>query len=297
MTNQIINPSIQQIIQEITAYDQMYDLIRIVDPIQKKVLRYEHDAWTIEPGYCYDAYQEGHICKNCVSIRAFQTNRTSIKTQFFKDKLHMVTAVPVIFEGRKVVFELFKDINDSSDLLQAELKEMQKLIQKTNELMVTDALTNIYNRRFIDERLPVDFAIHQTNHTEAQLIILDIDYFKHVNDQYGHLMGDKVLKDVARLMKQVYSTTEIIARYGGEEFLIYDPRPIEESLKSLNLLKNTIEQYPFVFEDKVIHITISAGLYTVSQDSPEEAIKQADCNLYLAKNKGRNRIEYNTINR
>lgn len=297
MTNQIINPSIQQIIQEITAYDQMYDLIRIVDPIQKKVLRYEDDAWTTEPGYCYDAYQEGHICKNCVSIRAFQTDRTSIKTQFFKDKLHMVTSVPVIFEGRKVVFELFKDINDSSDLLQAELKEMQKLIQKTNELMITDALTNIYNRRFIDERLPVDFAIHQTNHTEAQLIILDIDYFKHVNDQYGHLMGDKVLKDVARLMKQVYSTTEIIARYGGEEFLIYDPRPIEESLKSLNLLRNTIEQYPFVFEDKVIHITISAGLYTVSQDSPEEAIKQADCNLYLAKNKGRNRIEYNTINR
>lgn len=297
MTNQIINPSIQQIIQEITAYDQMYDLIRIVDPIQKKVLRYEDDAWTTEPGYCYDAYQEGHICKNCVSIRAFQTDRTSIKTQFFKDKLHMVTSVPVIFEGRKVVFELFKDINDSSDLLQAELKEMQKLIQKTNELMVTDALTNIYNRRFIDERLPVDFAIHQTNHTEAQLIILDIDYFKHVNDQYGHLMGDKVLKDVARLMKQVYSTTEIIARYGGEEFLIYDPRPIEESLKSLNLLRNTIEQYPFVFEDKVIHITISAGLYTVSQDSPEEAIKQADRNLYLAKNKGRNRIEYNTINR
>ncbi len=297
MTNQIINPSIQQIIQEITAYDQMYDLIRIVDPIQKKVLRYEDDAWTTEPGYCYDAYQEGHICKNCVSIRAFQTDRTSIKTQFFKDKLHMVTSVPVIFEGRKVVFELFKDINDSSDLLQAELKEMQKLIQKTNELMITDALTNIYNRRFIDERLPVDFAIHQTNHTEAQLIILDIDYFKHVNDQYGHLMGDKVLKDVARLMKQVYSTTEIIARYGGEEFLIYDPRPIEESLKSLNLLKNTIEQYPFVFEDKVIHITISAGLYTVSQDSPEEAIKQADRNLYLAKNKGRNRIEYNTINR
>ena len=297
MTNQIINPSIQQIIQEITAYDQMYDLIRIVDPIQKKVLRYEHDAWTTEPGYCYDAYQEGHICKNCVSIRAFQTNRTSIKTQFFKDKLHMVTSVPVIFEGRKVVFELFKDINDSSDLLQAELKEMQKLIQKTNELMITDALTNIYNRRFIDERLPVDFAIHQTNHTEAQLIILDIDYFKHVNDQYGHLMGDKVLKDVARLMKQVYSTTEIIARYGGEEFLIYDPRPIEESLKSLNLLRNTIEQYPFVFEDKVIHITISAGLYTVSQDSPEEAINQADRNLYLAKNKGRNRIEYNTINR
>lgn len=288
--DKFINPSLKKIIEEITAYDEMYDLIRMVDPIQKKVVTYENNAWHIEPGFCYDTYEENHICKNCVSIRALNTERTSIKTQFVKDKLHIVTAVPIDFEGKKVVFELFKDIADSQDLLQEQLKEMQNLIVKTNELLVTDVLTGLYNRRFIEERLPVDFATHQTIGIPAQLVMLDIDHFKLVNDQYGHLMGDKVLKDVSRLMKQSFNETEIIARYGGEEFLIYDPKPLEESVKQAELLRKKVEQHPFVYENKIIHITISIGIYTVNQDSPTSAINQADQRLYQAKNTGRNRI-------
>jgi diguanylate cyclase (GGDEF)-like protein len=288
--NPYINPNLKKIIEEITAYDEMYDLIRMVDPIQKKVLSYDNNAWHVEPGFCYDVYEEGHICKNCVSVRAINTDRTSIKTQFVKDKLHMVTAVPIVFEGRKIVFELFKDIADSQDLMQEQLKEMQNLIVKTNELLVTDVLTNVYNRRFIEERLPVDFATHQTMGIDAQIVMIDIDFFKHVNDQYGHLMGDKVLKDVARLMKQAFSETEIIARYGGEEFLIYDPRPFTETLKATENLRKNIETYPFVYENKIIHITVSAGIQTVGKASPKDAIHGADEKLYVAKTTGRNRV-------
>jgi two-component system, cell cycle response regulator len=277
-----INPNLKKIIEEITAYDEMYDLIRMVDPIQKKVLSYDNNAWHIEPGFCYDVYEEGHICKNCVSIRALNTDRTSIKTQFVKDKLHMVTAVPIEFEGRKIVFELFKDIADSQDLMQEQLKEMQSLIVKTNELLVTDVLTNIYNRRFIEERLPVDFATHQTMGIQAQIVMIDIDFFKLVNDQYGHLMGDKVL--------QAFSETEIIARYGGEEFIIYDPRPFLETLKSAENLRKNVETYPFVYENKIIHITLSAGIQTVGSASPKAAIQSADEKLYVAKTTGRNRV-------
>jgi diguanylate cyclase (GGDEF)-like protein len=287
---QYLDPTLKKIIEEITSYDEMYDLIRMVDPVQKKVLSYENNAWHSEPGFCYDVYEEGHICKNCVSIRALNTERTSIKTQFVKDKLHMVTAVPVEIHGRKVVFELFKDIADSQDLIQEQLKEMQNLILKTNELLVTDVLTNIYNRRFIEERLPVDFSTHQALGLPAQLVMMDIDFFKRVNDQYGHLMGDKVLKEVARLMKQTFNETEIIARYGGEEFLIYDPRTFEETLKSTENFRKKVEQHPFVYEDKIIHITISAGVYSIHKDTPKIAIKQADERLYQAKQSGRNRV-------
>ncbi len=285
-----INPSLKKIIEAITAYDEMYDLIRMVDPVGKKVLSYEENAWHVEPGFCYDVYEEGHICKNCVSIRALNTERTSIKTQFVKDKLHMVTAVPFEFEGRKVVFELFKDITDSQDLLQEQLKEMQSLIVKTNELLVTDVLTGLYNRRFIEERLPVDFSSNNVLDLPAQLVMIDIDHFKLVNDQYGHLMGDKVLKDVARLMKQTFHETEIIARYGGEEFLIFDPRPFEDTLKHAELLRKKVEQHPFVYENKIIHITISMGIYQINHESPINAIEKADNRLYQAKNSGRNRI-------
>lgn len=289
---QYIDPTLKKIIEEITSYDEMYDLIRMVDPIQKKVLSFENNAWHMEPGFCYDVYEEGHICKNCVSIRALNTDRTSIKTQFVKDKLHMVTAVPVDFNGRKVVFELFKDIADSQDLIQEQLKEMQNLIIKTNELLVTDVLTNIYNRRFIEERLPVDFATHQAQSKPAQIVMIDIDFFKRVNDQYGHLMGDKVLKEIAKLMKQTFVETEVIARYGGEEFLIYDPRDIQETLKSTEDLRKKVEQHPFVFEDRIIYITISAGVYTIQKETPKRAIDKADERLYEAKNTGRNKIIY-----
>lgn len=287
---QYIDPTLKKIIEEITSYDEMYDLIRMVDPIQKKVLSFENNAWHMEPGFCYDVYEEGHICKNCVSIRALNTDRTSIKTQFVKDKLHMVTAVPVDFNGRKVVFELFKDIADSQDLIQEQLKEMQNLIVKTNELLVTDVLTNIYNRRFIEERLPVDFATHQALGIPAQIVMIDIDFFKRVNDQYGHLMGDKVLKEIAKLMKQTFVETEVIARYGWEEFLIYDPRSITETLQSTEELRKKVENHPFVFEDKIIYITISAGIYTIQNETPKSAIDKADERLYEAKNTGRNKI-------
>ncbi len=294
---QNINPTLKRIIEEITSYDEMYDLIRMVDPIQKKVLSYENHGWHIEPGFCYDTYEENRICKNCVSVRALNTDKTTIKTQFVKNQLHMVTAVPVIVEGRKVVFELFKNISDSEDLIQEQLKEMQTLIVKTNELLVTDVLTGIYNRRFIEERLPVDFAVHQSLGEEAQIVMIDIDYFKHVNDQYGHLMGDKVLKDVARLMKQTFNDTEMIARYGGEEFLVYDQKPFAETMKNVELLRQKIENHPFVYENKIIHITVSSGVYTIHNDVPKAAIEKADQCLYQAKTQGRNRIVTNTITR
>ncbi len=149
---------------------------------------------------------------------------------------------------------------------------------------------NIYNRRFIEERLPVDFATHQTLGIEAQIVMIDIDLFKLVNDQYGHLMGDKVLRDVARLIKQAFSETEIIARYGGEEFLIYDPRPWQETLKSAENLRKNVESYPFVYGNNIIHITISTGIQTVGNASPKDAIQKADEKLYVAKKSGRNRV-------
>ena len=236
----ILNPALKNVVEKITAYDSMYDLIRMVDPVKKQVLVYEQNTWHVENGFCYDLYEEGHICKNCVSIRALNTDKTTIKTQFVKDTLHMVTAVPVTFEGRKIVFELFKDITNSEDLIQEQLKDMKQLILKTNDLLVTDSLTGIYNRRYIDERLPVDFSMISEFKEEAYLLMLDIDHFKLINDQYGHIVGDKVLKEVARLMKRVFDNTDVIARYGGEEFIILSKTNLYDIIKRTESLRVTI---------------------------------------------------------
>lgn len=287
---QIEDPDLKRVIESITSYDKMYDLIRMVDPIKKQVLVYENNTWLASEGFCYDVYEEGHICKNCVSIRALNTEKTTIKTQFLKDTLHMVTAVPVSFNGRKIVFELFKDISHSEDFVQEQLKDMKNLVLKTNELLVTDALTGIYNRRFIEERFPVDLALIHEFQEEAYLLMLDLDYFKRVNDQYGHLIGDKVLRETARLMKLVFDNTEVIARYGGEEFIILAKTNLYDIIKRTEVLRVAIEDHAFSFDDKIIYITASIGVYRITTNIPEEAISAVDKLLYKAKNAGRNKI-------
>lgn len=285
-----IDPTIQKIVEKITAYDIMYDQIRMVDPIKKQVLTFENNIWHIEDNFCYDAFGENTICKNCISIRSLNTDITTIKTQFVKEKLHMITAVPVKFEGKNIVFELFKDISESEGLIQEQLKSMQTLITKTNELLITDALTGIYNRRFIDERLPVDFAQAQTLNIESYILMIDIDYFKRVNDQFGHLVGDRILKEVAKMIKLVFSNTDMISRFGGEEFLLFVSSSKKDVLERAETLRSKIENMPFTYDDKIIYITISTGIYRVLQDSPNEAIKKADKQLYNAKNTGRNKV-------
>ena len=288
----ILNPALKNVVEKITAYDSMYDLIRMVDPIKKQVLVYEDNTWHVENGFCYDLYEEGHICKNCVSIRALNTDKTTIKTQFVKDTLHMVTAVPVTFEGRKIVFELFKDITNSEDLIQEQLKDMKQLIVKTNELLVTDSLTGIYNRRYIDERLPVDFSMISEFKEEAYLLMLDIDYFKRVNDQYGHIVGDKVLREIAKLMKQVFDQSEVIARYGGEEFLILAKTSLYDMVKRTEKLRSVIETNPITFEQHVIYVTVSIGVTKIGGPNIMENIAKSDDLLYQSKTLGRNRVTF-----
>jgi diguanylate cyclase (GGDEF)-like protein len=288
----ILNPALKNVVEKITAYDSMYDLIRMVDPVKKQVLVYEQNTWHVENGFCYDLYEEGHICKNCVSIRALNTDKTTIKTQFVKDTLHMVTAVPVTFEGRKIVFELFKDITNSEDLIQEQLKDMKQLILKTNELLVTDSLTGIYNRRYIDERLPVDFSMISEFKEEAYLLMLDIDYFKRVNDQYGHIVGDKVLREIAKLMKQVFDQSEVIARYGGEEFLILAKTSLYDMVKRTEKLRSVIETNPITFEQHVIYVTVSIGVTKIGGPNIMENIAKSDDLLYQSKTLGRNRVTF-----
>jgi diguanylate cyclase (GGDEF)-like protein len=286
----IKDPDLKRVVENITSYDKMYDLIRMVDPIKKQVLVYENKTWLASEGFCYDVYEEGHICKNCVSIRALNTEKTTIKTQFLKDTLHMVTAVPVTFNGRKIVFELFKDISHSEDFVQEQLKDMKQLILKTNELLVTDSLTGMYNRRYIDERLPVDFSMISEFKEEAYLLMLDIDHFKLINDQYGHIVGDKVLKEAARLMKLVFDNTDVIARYGGEEFIILSKTNLYDIIKRTESLRVTIEEHAFSFDDKIIYLTVSIGVYRVTTTNPQEAIQFADQMMYKAKEAGRNKV-------
>ncbi|MCG3735485.1 response regulator [Vibrio cincinnatiensis] len=146
-----------------------------------------------------------------------------------------------------------------------------------------DALTGLWNRRYLFGEICKGMG-------HRNVAMIDIDFFKKVNDRYGHDGGDEVIKMVARLFKKYFSS-DIISRLGGEEFFIYSKLSIEDFLSKLETLRLHIATTPVIHQDQVIEITISIGVSSLN-GTLDEQIKQADIRLYLSKENGRNRVTY-----
>ncbi|CED70798.1 putative response regulator [Aliivibrio wodanis] len=144
-----------------------------------------------------------------------------------------------------------------------------------------DALTNLWNRRYLMEKA-------NTGIKRRHIAMLDIDFFKKVNDTYGHDAGDITLVTVAHIMKVCFSDS-LVARFGGEEFLIYSELPLSDFVIRLNKMRERLGNVSIPYHDQEITITISAGVSGI-EGTLEEQIKDADEKLYQAKNSGRNKV-------
>ncbi|WP_323596905.1 sensor domain-containing diguanylate cyclase [Aliarcobacter butzleri] len=152
-----------------------------------------------------------------------------------------------------------------------------------------DKLTDIYNRRMIDQFLQVEIEIASRHNEELSLMIIDIDHFKHVNDNYGHLVGDIVLSQLSKIISDNLRNSDIFGRYGGEEFLIICPKTNKDGAFILaEKLRIIVNDFTF---DEVGHKTVSIGIAEFQTgDTIETLFKKADEALYEAKNSGRNRV-------
>lgn len=170
------------------------------------------------------------------------------------------------------------------------LDEVQHRLKK---LASIDELTNIRNRRTIMKRLGDEFQRATRLDEPFCLIVLDIDHFKNINDTYGHPFGDRVLKQVADLMRKDLRRYDILGRIGGEEFLILSPGThLEEAVHLAERVISTVRESRITDGDKEIRITMSAGVTALQSDdsSVETLLKRADDALYEAKGKGRDRV-------
>lgn len=152
-----------------------------------------------------------------------------------------------------------------------------------------DKLTDIYNRRMIDQFLQVEIEIASRHNEELSLMIIDIDHFKQVNDNYGHLVGDMVLSQLSKIISDNLRNSDIFGRYGGEEFLIICPKTNKDNAFILaEKLRIIVNDFTF---DEVGHKTVSIGISDFQKDDTIESLfKKADEALYEAKNGGRNRV-------
>lgn len=158
-------------------------------------------------------------------------------------------------------------------------------------LIVKDSLTDLYNRRYCNQNLKNISEQYIKTGEPYTLAIADIDFFKKVNDTYGHIAGDEVLVSVAQIMKKSMAGKGFAARWGGEEFLlVYTGCDMETTLTYLEMLVEAIREMRVEYDDKAIKITISIGVATGNGDSVDKVLCTADNRLYHAKKEGRDRV-------
>jgi diguanylate cyclase len=166
-------------------------------------------------------------------------------------------------------------------------------LEEQRQKALVDPLTGLPNRAAWSERLEQEVGLWQKNGDELLLGMLDLDYFKRINDNYGHLAGDKVLKIIATQLRKRLRPSDFIARFGGEEFvLLISHTSMAEGLALMEKLRRAIEACPFHFKGEPVTVTVSMGIAAFGPGERSEfVLERADQALYRAKDKGRNRIE------
>jgi diguanylate cyclase len=189
-------------------------------------------------------------------------------------------------DAKKDVF----DMQNQMMSLEKESAGLRDIIVEKNRQAMFDALTEIPNRLAYEKKAQEEIARWKRFSNPLSLVIWDIDFFKKVNDTYGHKAGDKVLKTIAQLLHKRIRETDFLARFGGEEFVMFLPgTKEEETLRLVNDLRKRIETCGFHYQGETVNITISCGISSFRQgDTLETVFGRADTALYKAKKNGRN---------
>ncbi len=206
------------------------------------------------------------------------------------------TVIPLSIGNRSCYLELIQRALSDNEINLSLAADLENIIHHMQKLAITDSLTNLYNRRYIYEQLPIDLAWAFQNDEPVSVIYADIDYFKEINDKCGHIVGDYMLKEVAEVLyKQVRKKDGWAARYGGDEFLICLPAINKTTAaKIANRIRRAIEVKQFITDSQLLKMTCSFGVKTIYKKSGvntvNKVVELADRKLYQAKNKGRNRV-------
>jgi diguanylate cyclase len=202
----------------------------------------------------------------------------------FKFMQQSCTAYPIRDENN-AVRQICITIQDVT-----EIAAYEKILLDIN---LKDSLTGAYNRLFLTTRLQEEFERHRRYSRTLSLIMLDIDYFKKVNDTYGHQCGDFILKSVCETITAILRKVDMLVRFGGEEFCCLLPETdLQSALIMAERIRKAIEKKEFRFSDAVIRITVSLGVHEFRGDidSPDTLLRTADEALYRAKEAGRNQV-------
>ena len=272
----------------------LFDSYCMIDPSTSSVLTYQNGS-LIEAGHkCFEQWNRAAACKDCISKRACRENRCRVKLEYIRDTVNLIYAVPLAFDGRQSVLILAKEVTDSMSVTDRNHRDntsIVSLMDEFNYLLVHDTFTGLFNKQYIEAELRS--RIHRSTAEQVPLCaaILDIDRFKCINDKFGHMIGDSVLKGIAGCIAELSDyETAFAGRMGGDEFLlIFWDKMLPEAERACLELSTLVLEKNFSACGRCFHVSVSIGLkeFDAEVDTPDNFMEKIDQRMYYAKRRKR----------
>ena len=305
---------------DLTKEDIYYRLIQIFkDKLQiKNFYIFENDLIKDERTTIFSTKDIKACCSLSRNIkeqcRSERTNMIVLSENFpeicryatCKDNVNYICIPFLINEQKSITLHILCDNDECLKQAKDQIGIIKKYFEETKPILesrmlmdvlrernLIDGLTGLYNRKYLDEFIDKKMPLELNEGTTYAIMFLDIDYFKMINDTYGHDAGDAVLQKLSKTMKESIGQNEFIIRFGGEEFLIIMRNPTEENAKELaNKINQDFAKLVFTFNNESFSKTVSIGYSFFPSDTDQiwKCIKFADLCLYKAKETGRNKV-------
>ena len=269
----------QQAEERMLQYENVFSVVRLLDAETiLNAAKGKNQNISVEPCRCFDFWETGKRCSNCVSLKALEEKNKKTKLEFRENNVYQVTAHYVEVDGKPKVMELIQYL-DEADIV--DIDGSERLFTKLNgfqDELYRDVLTGIYNRRYYEDQLRKQIL-------PAGIAMIDLDDFKLYNDTCGHNAGDLALTTVAGVIRgMIRRTTDILIRYGGDEFLLVMPGVKEEDFtQKLRQIQNEVHSKEVPGFSR-LQLSVSIGGVLSEEHKIENAVEMADKLMYRAKN-------------
>lgn len=269
----------QQAEERMLQYENVFSVVRLLDAETiLNAAKGKNQNISAEPCRCFDFWETGKRCRNCVSLKALEEKNKKTKLEFWENNVYQVTAHYVEVDGKPKVMELIQYL-DEADIV--DIDGSERLFTKLNgfqDELYRDVLTGIYNRRYYEDQLRKQIL-------PAGIAMIDLDDFKLYNDTCGHNAGDLALTTVAGVIRgMIRRTIDILIRYGGDEFLLVMPGVKEEDFtQKLRQIQNEVHSKEVPGFSR-LQLSVSIGGVLSEEHKIENAVEMADKLMYRAKN-------------
>ena len=278
--------------------DVLYDSFKVVDPETKRIVELHEGSPVVTEKYCYERWKRDTPCENCIAFASRQENRAVMKLFSADGCAYVVRAIPLEKTDPPLVVEFLKDVTESlvygTGGSVADSRYILEAVSDLNSMVIRDQLTKLYNRRYLDTRLPADLRAARDGKKPLSVVFIDVDNFKHINDRYGHATGDLVLQAAARALQScVRGDGDWVARFGGDEFVVcLGDADSAAARRIAERIREAVDAASVPYGGETIRFTVSLGIQTMNgtERSAEEMLQAADRNMYSSKLSGKNRV-------